>query len=69
MSEKNFILPILCLYCLNSIAAATHMSKNEDKERISYTIDNDSVSDDPGIFTTYEVIGYDFTYGNTENEK
>jgi hypothetical protein len=31
--------------------------------------DNDSVITVPGIFTTYAVIGYGFTSGNTENEK
>jgi hypothetical protein len=36
---------------------------------MSYPKDNDSVIGDPGIFTTYEVIGYGFTSGKTENEK
>ena len=69
ISEKNLILPILCRYWLKSIPVATHISKNEDKERISNTTDNDSVIGDPGRFTTYEVIGYGFTSRNTENEK
>jgi hypothetical protein len=40
--EKYFILPILCRYWLRSIAVAIHISKNEDRDRTSNTVDNDS---------------------------
>ena len=69
ISEKNLIFPILYLYWLRSIAVAIHISKNEDRERISYIMDSDSVIAVPGIFTTYAVIEYGFTSGKTENEK
>jgi len=45
------------------------MSKNEDRDRISYIIDSDSVIAVPGTFTTYAVIEYGLISGKTENEK
>jgi hypothetical protein len=61
ISEKYFILPILCRYWLRNIAVAIHISKNEDSERASNVIDNDSLNGNPPKFVTYEVIGYGFT--------
>ena len=69
ISEKYFILPILCLYWLRNIAVAIHISKNEDKERASNTGDNDSVNGAPGWFATYELIGYELTSGRPESER
>ena len=45
------------------------MSKNEDIERASNAVDNDSVNGNPATFVTYAMIGYGFTSGNTEIEK
>ena len=44
ISEKYFILPILCRYWLRNMAVVIHISKNEDRERASNTMDNDSVN-------------------------
>ena len=57
-------MPILYRYWLRNIAVAIHIIKNEDRERVSNAIDNDSVNGDPPRFVTYEVIGYGFTSGN-----
>ena len=63
-SEKYFILPILWRYWLRNIAVAIHISKNEDRERASNTMDNDSADDGAGLFVTYETMGYGLTSGN-----
>jgi hypothetical protein len=62
---RKILFYLSCVYTDSEVS----LSKNEDRERISNTIDNDSVIGDPGRFTTYEEIGYGFTSGNTENEK
>lgn len=75
ISEKNFILPILCLYWLNNIDVATHISKNELKDIASNMGDNDSLKavadslNTPLKFVTYSVIGYGVTMGNGELER
>jgi hypothetical protein len=55
------------------MAVATHISKNEDSERISNITPNDSPINIPATqasgwtptkFITYECIGYGFTVGN-----
>jgi hypothetical protein len=69
ISVKYFILPILCRYWLKNIAVAVHISKNEDRERASNVMDNDSVNGNPGWSITYEVIGYGITSGNGAPEK
>jgi hypothetical protein len=74
-SEKYFILPILCLYWLNNIAVATHISKNELKDIASNMGDNDSLNavadslNTPLKFVTYSAIGYGFTVGSGELER
>jgi hypothetical protein len=40
------------------MAVAIHISKNEDRERASNTMDNDSVNGKPGWFVTYDYINY-----------
>jgi hypothetical protein len=52
-----------------SIAVAIHISKNQDIERASNALDNDSVNGNPATFVTYAMIGYGFTSGNAEMEK
>ena len=69
ISEKYFILPILCRYWLRNMAVATHISKNEDIDRASYTVDNDSVNGEAGRFDAYKINGYGFTSGNSKKEK
>jgi hypothetical protein len=52
------------------MAVATHISKNDDRERISKTVDNVSPTktlpefDKPLKFVTYETIGYGCTIGD-----
>ena len=69
ISEKYFILPILWRYWLRNIAVAIHISKNEDTERASNAMDNDSVNGEAGRFDVYKMNGYGFTSGNIEKEK
>jgi hypothetical protein len=67
---NNILLTCLkLLYWLRNIAVAIHISKNEDIDRTSNTVDNDSVNGNPAMFVTYEVMGYGFTSGNAEVEK
>jgi hypothetical protein len=51
------------------MAVAIHMSKNEDTESASNTVDNDSVNSVPGWFVTYEVMGYGIITDKPEKEK
>ena len=51
------------------MAVAIHISKNEDRDRASNTMDNDSVNGNPGWLITYDVIGYGLTSGKLEMEK
>jgi hypothetical protein len=52
------------------MAVAIHISKNDDRERISNTVDNDSPTntlakfDKPLKFVTYETIEYGCTIGD-----
>lgn len=51
------------------MAVAIHISKNEDTERASNTVDNDSGTGIPPKFVTYELTGYGFTVGNGAVER
>ena len=63
ISEKYFVLPILYLYCRSNIAVATHISKNEDNERTSNSVDRDSAKVLGVKSTTNEFIEKGFTSG------
>jgi hypothetical protein len=39
------------------MAVATHISKNDDIDRASYTVDNDSVNGEAGRFDAYKING------------
>jgi len=51
------------------MAVAIHISKNEDTERASNTVDNDSIYRGPPMFVTYRVIGYGFKSDNADLER